>query len=573
HASAADAAATDAERDAASARKAATAAEADAKSADTVATKAETDATTAETAAKRAQEAAKEAQDAATRAENQKNHDTIASGGVTGRKGVFTRNTIEPVGEPVDQNKCVLEIGFDGCTVTFKLSYNLTVDFYMCTDPAASENVTEANCPAEYVTWLYAENMGLQAYYKDVYFSRWELAKIFDKMFLKTLWHMVTDDFVNCYKGDIQACIAVKIDMIMGIKNKRLELIMDSMLAYRAVMRNGVGLEDARALAKKAEMDESTMAALEREIDLSQRLFGSCKRNSFPASVPVLMADGSHKPIGSVRVGDMVTAGDTESGTTRQQQVTAAFRHDTDRLIDIVLTDGSGLSTTAGHRLFVVDRGWTFASDLAVDDRLQDPAGRERTIAALGDRGDIAPVEVFDLTVDGLHTFYVQAQGPAPADVLVHNCADIVGDEGISGAHTLSDHVGLDRATILKKLEKSPVATEWLDEATAASSVRQAFDEWSAIPGNKDKLLAWLKKQQGKSGFDPGTDLFPIDRQLRDKGSLGRVWRHGEPDAQGNPTLISTPVGNTVIIRIKQVKKKVDGKHQDGFVVYTSYPE
>ncbi|MEU3771633.1 polymorphic toxin-type HINT domain-containing protein [Streptomyces sp. NPDC032472] len=573
YASAADAAATDAERDAASARKAATAAETDAATANTVATKAENDATTAEAAATRAQEAAKEAQDAATRAENQKSRDAITTGGVTGFKGVFIRPKIEPIGDPVDQNKCVLDIGFDGCTVKFKLTYNLTIDFYQCTDPAASEHVTEANCPAEYVTWIDAQNMGVQTYFKDVYFSRLEIALIFDKVFLKTLWQMLTDDFFNCAKGDLKACVSAGIDLAMGTASKRMELLMEAMQAYRVVMKTGASLEEARALAKKAEMDPSTVAAIEREVDLSQRLFGSCKRNSFPASVPVLMADGSHKPIGSVRVGDVVMAGDTASGTARPEQVTAAFRHDTSRLIDITLADGSRLSTTAGHRLFVAGRGWTYASDLVVNDRLRDPAGREQVIATLGDRGNITPVDVFDLTVDGLHTFFVQAGGAAPVDVLVHNCLDIVGDEGVSGAHTMSDHVGLDRAKILEKLKKSADVTEWTDEATAVSSVRQAFDEWSQVPGNQDKLLAWLKAQQKKTSFDPRTDLFQIQWELRGQGSLGKVWRSGPPDAQGNPTIVSTPVGNTVIIQIKQVKKKVDGKHQDGYVVYTTYPK
>ncbi|WP_251051394.1 polymorphic toxin-type HINT domain-containing protein [Streptomyces sp. ISL-86] len=426
------------------------------------------------------------------------------------------------------------------------------------------------------LTWIDVQNMGLQAYYKDVYFSRLQLALIFDKMFLKTLWHMITDDFVNCYKGDVQACIAVNIDLIMALKNKRLELLMDSMLAYRAVMRTGVGLEDARALAKKAEMDPSTIAALEKEIEVSQRLFSSCKRNSFPASVPVLMADGSHKTIGSVRVGDLVMAGDTVAGTVRPQPVTAAFRHDTSRLIDITLADGSRLSTTAGHRLFVAGRGWTYASDLGVNDRLWDPQGREQAITALGDRGNITPVEVFDLTVDGLHTFFVQAQGPAPVNVLVHNCLDIVNDEGVSGAHTLRDHVGLDRAKILEKLEKGPYATEWTDEATAVSSVRQAFEEWSAVPGNKDVLQAWLdKKRKANKNFDPRFDLYPIKWTLRDKGSLGKRWTKGPPDSNGNPTLVSTPVGNEVFIQIKMVpnQKGPGGKHPGGYVVYTSYPQ
>lgn len=573
YASDADAAATEAERDAASARAAASAAETDAATANTVATKAETDAKAAEEAAERAQQAAKEAQDAATRTENQKSHDVIASGGATGRKGMFARHTIEPIGDPVDQNKCVLDIGFDGCWVKFKMTYNLTLDFYLCTDPDAPENVTEANCRPEYVDWISAEPMGLKEYTKDVYFSRLELALIFDKMFLKTLWHMVTDDFTNCFKGDAIACLSVNIEMMMTAKAKRLELLMDAMLAYRAVMRTGVGIEDARALAKKAEMDPSTVAALERETDMVQRLFTSCKRNSFPASVPVLMADGSHKPIGSVRVGDVVMAADAESGAARAQQVTAAFQHGTSRLIDITLDGASRLSTTAGHRLFVADRGWIYASDLEVNDRLRDPEGREQTITALGDRGNITPLEVFDLTVDGLHTFFVQTRGTAPVDVLVHNCLDIVGDEGVAGAHTLGDHVGLDRAKILKKMEKSPVVTEWTDEATAVASVQRAFDEWSAVSGNRTKLAEWVTKQSKKTGFDSRYDLWPIEWKLSGQSSLGKVWTKGPLDANGNPTLVSTPVGNTVTIQIKQVKRKVDGRHTEGWVVFTSYPK
>ncbi|MBT2453123.1 hypothetical protein J7F03_40125 [Streptomyces sp. ISL-43] len=568
YASDADAAATDAERDASSARKAASAAEADAATANTVATKAETDAKAAEEAATRAQEAAKEAQDAATRAEDQKTRETIASGGVTGRKGVFMRNNIEPVGDPVDQNKCVLDIGFDGCTVTFRLTYNLTIDYYMCTDPAAPENVTEANCPAQYVTWISAEPMGLQTYDKDVYFSRLEIALIFDKMFLKTLWHMLADDFINCFKGDTKACLAANIDLIMAVKNKRLELLLDAMQAYRSVMRNGVSVAEARALAKKADMDPAAVAAIEREIEVAERLLASCRRNSFPASVPVLMADGSHKPIGSVRVGDVVMAGDVASGNTRAEQVTAAFRHDTSRLIDITLADGGRLSTTAGHRLFAMGRGWTYASDLTVNDRLLDPRGREQAITTLGDRGRSTPVEVFDLTVDGLHTFFVQAQGRAPVDVLVHNCLDIVGDEGRAGAHTLNDHVGLSlrEVDLRKKLDKDGVATEWNDLDTAVASVQRAFAEWSAKPANEKRLRNWLSEQQKKKSFTPD-DLLEVPWTLKDQGNLGRKWTKGPLDQNGVPTLVSTPVGNGVVIQLKQVKG-----HAPGWVVYTAYP-
>lgn len=567
HASAADAAATDAERDAASARKAATAAEADAKTADTVATKAESDATTAETAAKRAQEAAKEAQDAATRAENQKNHDAIASGGATGVKGVFARSKIEPIGEPEDQNKCVLDIGFDGCTVKFKLTYNLTVDFYLCTDPAAPENVTEANCPADYVTWIHSQNMGLQTYYKDVYFSRLEIALIFDKVFLKTLWHMLTDDFYSCVKGHkLDACVSVGIDLAMGAVSKRMELLMDAMQAYRTVMRTGASMDEARALAKKAEMEPDVIAALEREANWGQKLFTSCYRNSFPRTTPVLLADGSYKPIGEVRHGDLVMAGDPVSGAVRAQPVTSTYQHDTERLVDITLAGGGQLTTTAGHKFFVAGRDWVLASDLVAGDRLRGPDGSLRAVVALKDRDGIAPQRVYDLTVDGLHTFFVRAAGEQPQDVLVHNCFSLMDETTFpaSGAHTMSRHVNrtarqaMDDALENQRKGLEPVSSVFTDADIAQQAVDRAAAHYFFGAGKtksaarKTALDNWLK--------DPnGPDTFTFDGKWDGMTSLGTVYRVGEaPKAAGNSVRVTL--------------KKFKHDKGNGFVVYTAYP-
>ncbi|MGA5358404.1 Hint domain-containing protein [Streptomyces purpurascens] len=81
-------------------------------------------------------------------------------------------------------------------------------------------------------------------------------------------------------------------------------------------------------------------------------------RNSFPGDTQVLMADGSHKPINQVAAGDLVKAADPASGELRTQKVTATFRHDTERLVDITVADGGTLASTAGHKFYVVDRGW-----------------------------------------------------------------------------------------------------------------------------------------------------------------------------------------------------------------------
>ncbi|WP_437104788.1 hypothetical protein [Streptomyces sp. enrichment culture] len=62
-------------------------------------------------------------------------------------------------------------------------------------------------------------------------------------------------------------------------------------------------------------------------------------------------------------------------------------------------------------------------------------------VTALHDRSGVASQRVYDLTVNGLHTFYVRPQGGQSGEVLVHNCLNLVGDEGVEGAHTLRDHV------------------------------------------------------------------------------------------------------------------------------------
>ncbi|MEU7414584.1 polymorphic toxin-type HINT domain-containing protein [Streptomyces sp. NPDC042638] len=136
------------------------------------------------------------------------------------------------------------------------------------------------------------------------------------------------------------------------------------------------------------------------------------------------MADGSHRPFSQVGVGDLVRSMDPATGRVRSQQVTDTFQHDTQRLVDITVAGGGKLASTAGHRFYVVERGWTLASDLHVGDRLRTPDGSVRPVTALLDRPGLSPRKVYDLTVGDLHTFFVFA-GTAP--VLVHNCKVALG--------------------------------------------------------------------------------------------------------------------------------------------------
>ncbi|WP_329467965.1 Hint domain-containing protein [Streptomyces sp. NBC_01431] len=97
-----------------------------------------------------------------------------------------------------------------------------------------------------------------------------------------------------------------------------------------ASRQTGIGVEDAFKALKTLDLDPATLAKLEESFNVFEDLT-TCKVNSFPGRTQVLMADGSHREIGSLKVGDLVVASDPTTGERRAEPVTAAFRHDTER--------------------------------------------------------------------------------------------------------------------------------------------------------------------------------------------------------------------------------------------------
>ncbi|MEU9631562.1 RHS repeat-associated core domain-containing protein [Streptomyces luteogriseus] len=152
---------------------------------------------------------------------------------------------------------------------------------------------------------------------------------------------------------------------------------------------------------------------------------GCAAPNSFTGDTPVLMADGTRKPIKDVRVGDNVLATDPETGETGPRKVTTLMKGGGEkRLVDVTLkTDGSAglaagkITATDGHPFWVPAlQQWIEAGDLQAGQWLQTSAGTWVQITAV--RHHTRKVPVYNLTVDGLHTYYVSAAG---ASVLVHN--------------------------------------------------------------------------------------------------------------------------------------------------------
>jgi RHS repeat-associated protein len=134
---------------------------------------------------------------------------------------------------------------------------------------------------------------------------------------------------------------------------------------------------------------------------------------SFSADTTVATAAGTGVAISSLRVGDKVEAYDPKSGVTAAHTVDAVMVH-TDPVVEHLATDAGEIETTPNHPFFTTDRGWVEAGSLFVGEQLRTESGKAASV--IGFTLDATPTAMWDLTVDGAHSFFVDSAG-----VLVHN--------------------------------------------------------------------------------------------------------------------------------------------------------
>jgi hypothetical protein len=159
---------------------------------------------------------------------------------------------------------------------------------------------------------------------------------------------------------------------------------------------------------------KGTGTAIDGFNSLGRKLFGAC---SFSGDTPVLMADGTSKPISEIKVGDEVLATDPETGESGAREVTRLWVHD-DEVVKLEVNDDE-LITTEDHPFWnATDQQWQRADELDRGDALLTNDGSKAVVGRLGveDKREV----VYNLTVAAIHTYYVLA-GNRP--VLVHNTA------------------------------------------------------------------------------------------------------------------------------------------------------
>ncbi|MER7748479.1 polymorphic toxin-type HINT domain-containing protein [Streptomyces bacillaris] len=159
----------------------------------------------------------------------------------------------------------------------------------------------------------------------------------------------------------------------------------------------------------------------------------------FLAGTGVLLAGGAVKKIEDVELGDKVLATDPVTGETSEREVTATIVTDEDRqFTDLTIATPDGqeqLTATHEHPFWSVsEEEWTEAGKLKPGTTLRTDEGR--TVEVVATRQYESRARTYNLTVEGVHTYYVLA-GATP--VLVHNSNCGIGRELIGDER--SDHI------------------------------------------------------------------------------------------------------------------------------------
>jgi len=247
-----------------------------------------------------------------------------------------------------------------------------------------------------------------------------------------------------------------------------------------------------------------------------------CDGNSFAPGTPVLLAGGGTKAIEDIALGDKVLAADPATGQAGPRSVARTITgHGDKQLVRITVdVDGAAGSATAtltatdGHPFWLPDdRVWLDAGDLQPGQALVQPDGAQVTVLAVVAYGAVA--RVHNLTVEGIHTYYVLAGG---SPVLVHNCS-VPGSAPLSvrevAEHILSSHGASKVIVIGRTMDRVRAATR----ALRAEGVTDArwYQAWTLKPFNPSIAMArntrWIrtKMKQGYTIVDIGPDLGRSD--------------------------------------------------------------
>ncbi|MFD5543929.1 polymorphic toxin-type HINT domain-containing protein [Streptomyces sp. NPDC127079] len=220
----------------------------------------------------------------------------------------------------------------------------------------------------------------------------------------------------------------------------------------------------------------------------------------FLAGTKVLMADGSRQAIETVGIGDQVIATDPGTGDTQARTVEEFIVTGMDTSfneLSIGTTSGTEhLTATYEHPFWSPSEGsWVKAGSLHPGMTLRTVDGSTATIE--GNRSFTQHARTYNLTVDGLHTYYVSA-GNTP--VLVHNevcgvrVSPVASDWATKGAHL---HVGADEVHVFSHEGELGAKGIRLKTGMASDkSVQKVLDTLKSSPELRKDLIQKARAAQ-----------------------------------------------------------------------------
>ncbi|MFI6448530.1 polymorphic toxin-type HINT domain-containing protein [Kitasatospora sp. NPDC050543] len=357
--------------------------------------------------------------------------------------------------------------GVEVCEVTLTVKVTGTVDYIMRTCPEAG--LSPEACKGKYTVWdtLVLNSQQLD---KVEYTTRIEMTRESFKKYhvscprgvcgsqTANMFTLLAGDFIQCFNNPGPSCGWAAATLIpygklaqaakgivafrfaletgVGIEDAKLALqatlngysqatlnsltsVADAITAFRSTLKDGVGTDAAlAALRNNPAVDRALIREFEHDSDLAARARKGCPtRNSFPAGTPVLMADGSQRPIDLVNTDDSVIATDPISGITAPEQVTARIYTPNDQDFTEIHLGESSVTATDHHSIWSESRrSWIDARDLATGETVRSANGDSISIGEVHQfsQGQAA----YNLTVANLHSYYVMA---GSASMLVHN--------------------------------------------------------------------------------------------------------------------------------------------------------
>jgi len=171
-------------------------------------------------------------------------------------------------------------------------------------------------------------------------------------------------------------------------------------------------------------------------VNFLKRAAGGCNL-CFVAGTPVQMADGTTKRIQDVQVGDQVLSRDPQTGKDEVKTVTGTIERHAPAIVSVALHDAKTgasetLTCTPEHPFFVQGQGWVEAGSLGIGASIVTRAGPQMAVTQvtwqknraeeLASAGGVGGYTVYNLTVDGDHTFFVGSTG---GGTWVHNACPI----------------------------------------------------------------------------------------------------------------------------------------------------